>query len=101
MVDVDGMVGRLVQLMEDAHLTMGLGGGGEDGVAEMLLRDHLRAGEGEEDAARGNLLKGLRVQAGITLQRVVQGTSMLGKGGRVKDDEVVKPPPLRPPRGLL
>ena len=75
--------------MEDAHLTMGLGGSGEDGVAEMLLRHHLRAGEGEEDAARGYLLKGFRVQARVAFQSVVQGSAMLGKGGRVEDDKVV------------
>lgn len=89
MVYVDGMVGRLMQLMEDAHLTMGLGGSGEDGVAEMFLRHHLRAGEGEENAAGGNLFKGLRVESGVALQRIVQGSAMLGKGGRVENDKVV------------
>ena len=89
MVDVDGMVGGLVELMEDAHLTAGLSRCSEDGIAEMVFRNHLRTAEREEDAAGLDLLERLVVQAGIAFQGVVQGTAVLGEGGGIEDDQVV------------
>lgn len=89
MIDVDGVVGRLVQLMQDAHLALGQGSSREDGVAEMVLGNHLRTGERKEDATTLYLLKGLLVESRIPLQGIVQGTPVLGKGRRIKDDEVV------------
>ena len=41
MVDINRMVGGLMQLMEDAHLTASLSRRREDRIAEMVLRDHL------------------------------------------------------------
>ena len=86
MIDVDGMVGRLVQLVQDAYLAPCLGSSREDGITEMILRDHLRATECEKDATWLNHLHRLHIQTGITLEGVVQGTAVLGKGWRVKDD---------------
>ena len=40
-VDVNRMVTRLMQLMEDTHLTSSLGSCREDCITEMILRDHL------------------------------------------------------------
>ena len=51
MIDVDGMVGGLVQLMEDAHVAAALGSSREHRHAELVLGDRLRTGEGEEDAS--------------------------------------------------
>mgnify|MGYP007090440386 CR=1 FL=1 len=45
-VDVDGMVGGLVQLVQNAHVPAALRGGGEHGQAELVLVDGLRATEG-------------------------------------------------------
>ena len=42
MVDVDWVVGWLGELMQDAHRTTTLGGGSEDGEAELLFADGLR-----------------------------------------------------------
>lgn len=67
MIDVDGMVGGLMQLMEDAHTASCLGSGREDGITEMLLRDHLATAEREEDAAALDALEPLEIQARITL----------------------------------
>ncbi len=89
MIDVDGVVGGLVKLVEDAHATACLSCSGEDGSAELVLSDHLRAGEGEEDAAGGYLLKRLGIEPGIALQRIVEGTAVLGKGRRVEDNQIV------------
>ena len=89
MEDIDGMVGWLMELMEDAHIATGKSGGGKDGIAEIVLGHHLRTGEGEENAARTNLLEGLEIKTGITLQCIVKGTTVLGKCRGVEDDEVV------------
>ena len=51
MVDVDGMVGWLVQLMEDADFSLCHCCGSEDCHSELVLVDGLRAAEGEEDTA--------------------------------------------------
>lgn len=59
MVDVDRMVARLGELVKDAHAASALCGSGKHGVTEVLLVHHLRAGEGEEDAARTYLSKAL------------------------------------------
>ena len=42
MVDVDGVVGWLGELMQDAHRTTTLGCGGEDSEAELLFAYGLR-----------------------------------------------------------
>lgn len=89
MVDVDGMVGRLVKLMEDAHVAATLGGSGEDGEAELVLVDRLRARKGEDDAAGANLAEGDGVEARVAFNGVAQRVFVLGKGRRVEDDEVV------------
>ena len=41
-VDVDGVVGWLGELMQDAHRTTTLGGGSEDSEAELLFAYGLR-----------------------------------------------------------
>ena len=89
MEDVDGVIGGLVELMEDAHIAMGKGGGSEDRIAEIVLGDHLRAGEGEEDATWANLLECLHIQTGVALEGIMESSAVLGEGGRVEDDEVV------------
>lgn len=40
-IDVDGVVGRLVELVEDAHLASSLSRCGKHRLAEMLLAYHL------------------------------------------------------------
>lgn len=59
MVDIDGMVGRLMQLMKDTHAASALRGGSEHGGTEVVLAYHLRTTEREQDAARLDLLKAL------------------------------------------
>ena len=71
MIDVDGVIGRLMKLMQDAHLTLGKGCCREYRITEMVLRDHLRAREREENAALLNLLESFLIQARVSLQRIV------------------------------
>ena len=60
-VDVDGVVGWLVQLMKYAHVAPRLGCCGEHGCAELVFVDCLRATEGEQDATWLYLFKSLFV----------------------------------------
>ena len=62
MIDVDGVIGRLMQLMQDAHLTLGKGCCRKYRITEMVFRDHLRAREREEDATLLYLLESLLIQ---------------------------------------
>ena len=41
-----------------------------DSIAELILRNHLRATEGKKDAALLNTLQALYVQAGIALSLI-------------------------------
>ena len=66
-INVDRMVSRLCQLVQDAYATSGLGGGAEHGQAEVLLAYHLRAGEGEQDTSRLDLFESDGVQFAVTL----------------------------------
>ena len=89
MIDIDGMIGWLMQLMQDTHLTTCLGSSRKDGIAEMILGNHLRTTESKEDATRLDNLEGLVVQTGIALQRIMQRPTVLGKGRRIEDYQVV------------
>ena len=89
MIDVDGVIGRLMQLMQDTHLTLCKGCCRKYRIAEMVLRDHLRTREREENATLLNLLESLLIQAGVALQRIMQGTTMLGEGRWIENNEVI------------
>ncbi len=86
MVNVDRMISWLCQLMQDANTSTRLCGRTEHGEAEMLFVDHLRAGEGKQDATRLDLLESNRIQFTITLQGIPQYSLMLGESGRIEDD---------------
>ena len=89
MVYVDGMVGRLGELVQDAHAAPGLGGGGEYGQAELLAADGLRAGEGEDQAAGSHLGYAGGIEPLVAAQGIAQGRAVFGEGRRVQDDEVI------------
>ena len=89
MVDVDGMVGWLVKLMQDANLALCYCRSSKDGRAELVFVDGLRTAERKEDAARLYLLEGLGIELRIAAKGVVKGILVFGKGRRVEDDKVV------------
>ena len=91
-VDVDWMVSGLGELVEDADLAPCLSGSAEHGQPELFLADGLGAGKSEQDAARGDFLKSLGIEAAVTHQGVTQRALVLGKCRRVKDDEVIALP---------
>jgi Rod binding domain-containing protein len=41
MIDIDGVIRRLMQLMQDTHLAPCLSCSRKDGIAEMILRYYL------------------------------------------------------------
>lgn len=88
MVDIDGVVGRLRKLTNDAHLTASYSRRGEDGRAEEVTAYGLRAREGEEDASGANLLHSAGINLLIALRRITQHLVVLSKGWWVEDDEV-------------
>ena len=89
MINVYWVIGRLMELMEDSHPTPRLRGSSKDGLAEVILRHNLRATEGEEYSSMPNLLQALDIQSSISSETIAQSLAVLGKGRRVKDDEVV------------
>ena len=76
------MVRRLRQLVQDANVASRHGCCREDCRAKVFLADGLRTREGEQDAARLDLLECLDVQLAIALQSVAQGVAVLGEGRR-------------------
>ena len=83
------MIGWLMQLVQDANLSSCLGCCSKHSVAEIILGYHLRAAECEEDSTLLNSLQALHVQTGISLQRIAQRRTVLSKGRRIEDDEII------------
>ena len=83
------MIGRLVELMQDAHIAASLCSCRKDSIAEMILRDNLRTAERKENATRTNGLEAFHVKTGVTLERIMKGSAMLGECRRVEHDKVV------------
>ena len=67
MVDVDGMVSRLMQLMKYPDLSASLCSSRENSIAELLFRYDLRTAECEKNSAAFYLLKAFHIQASIAL----------------------------------
>ena len=70
MVDIDRMISRLCQLMQDAYTTAGLGGSTEYSQAEILFADNLRTGEGKQDTSRFDLFESDCIQFAVSLQSI-------------------------------
>ena len=89
MKNIDGMVGWLVQLVHDAHLSTSLSCCCEYGIAELVFGDNLTTAESKEQTTGLNTLKALGIKTGITLQCVVEGCTMLSKSRRVEYNKIV------------
>ena len=89
MVDIDGVVSRLMELVKDAHLAARLRRGRKDSTSELILAYRLRATECEQQSTLLDKTEPLGVQADISLESVVERGAMLGKGWRVKHHDVV------------
>lgn len=88
-VDVDGVIGWLVQTVENADTAAGLGGGGEHGEGKGLLVNDLRTAEREDQASGSDFGDRGGVQTLVGTEGVVQGTSVLGECRRIHDHQIV------------
>ena len=79
----------MCELMQDANRATTLCSSGEDGKAELLFADGLRAREGEEDATWSDLLEGEGIETCVATEGVADGIAMLSKCWWVENDEVV------------
>ena len=63
MEDINGMIGWLMELVENPDITSRLSGSREYSCAEIVFRHNLRTAECEEDSTRLYFLKRFLVQA--------------------------------------
>ena len=89
MIDVDGVVLRLVELVDDSHAAACLLGSREYRQAEHLLIHRLRAGEGEHQSARTHCRYALGIKPLVAAQGILDGVAVLGKSRWVEDNQVV------------
>ena len=89
MENIHGVVGACLEVAQHAHALAFHGGGGEDDGLEVIVRDGLGAGEGEEEAAGLDLLEGLAVEVAVSFDALLLHLVVLGEGGRVEHDKVV------------
>ena len=89
MIDVDWVVGGLVQLMEQSNLAMRKCSRREHSHAELFLTDGLRTAEGEEQTSRRHLLHCSSVQFGVALYCMSHSIAMLGKRRRIEDYQII------------
>ena len=88
-VDVHGMVRRLVEAVKDADAAAGFRSGGKDGKRKGFLVHHLGAAEGEHEAAWSHLGDGGGIESLVCPEGILQSSPMLGECGRVHYDKVV------------
>lgn len=89
MVDIDGMVSRLMQLMQDANMATALGCRSEYSQTELILVDCLRTTESENNASRLDFLKSYGVESCISFESIAKGFLVFGKSRRIENNEVV------------
>ena len=89
MVDIDRVIRRLMELVQDAHLATSLSCSSEDSVAEVVFCHHLTATEREKNTPRHNLFQSLGIEPCVSFQCIVQSPSVFCKSRRIEDDEVI------------
>ena len=66
MINIDRVIGRLMQLMQNTHTASALRRGSEYGKTELVFRHGLRTRESEEHTAQGYLLEGSGIETRVT-----------------------------------
>ena len=89
MVDVYRMIGWLVELVQNTNLSSGQRSSGKDRVTKVFFSNDLRAAECKKNAAAWHFLHRFLIQARIAFQRIMKCGPVLGKGRRIKDNQVV------------
>ncbi len=83
------MIGRLGELMQDAHTAASLGSSREYSEPELFLAHSLRAGESEDNASVAYLFESAGIDPLITTQRVAKRRTMFGECRRVEYYQIV------------
>ena len=76
------------QLAHYAHLLVGIGGSGKTDSLKVVVAHRLTATEGQHQPTGAYLLHRPLVDIAVAFQPLLQRAVVLGKGRRVKDDEV-------------
>ena len=87
MIDVDTVIGRLIQPVKDADRTAGLGRCGEDCKGKSLLVDHLGTAEGKHQTARTDLGDSCGIEPLVGPESSVERTPVLCESRRRPDDQ--------------
>ena len=77
------MIGGLVQLMQNAHMSPTLRRRRENGQAKLVLVDRLRTGESEDDATGSDFSERNGVESRVTFEGVAQRILVLGESRRI------------------
>ena len=88
MIDTNWVVHGMRQLAHDAHLLVGIGGCGETDSLKVVVAHRLTATEGQQQSTGAYLLHRPLVDIAVAFQSLLQAAVVLGKCGRVKNDEV-------------
>ena len=67
MINIYGVISRLVKLVKDTYIAPALSCGSEDGQPELVFVDGLRATECEQYSAGLNILHSFEIEARIAL----------------------------------
>ena len=89
MVNIDGMIRRLMQLVKNSDKASALCGSRKHSQPELFLIHGLRTTEGKQDAARFDFLKRFCIESGITFECISQDIFMFGKRRGIKYDKII------------
>ena len=89
MVNIDWMVGRLVELVQYSDAAARGGGGGENGRAEVVFCHYLTATESEHYSSRLDAAQRFGVQPCVSFQCVVQGGAVFRECRRIEYYKIV------------
>lgn len=89
MINIDSVICRLVQTVENSHTPAGLRRCRKHRKRKSLLIDHLRTTVSKHQSARSYLRYCRSIQSLICPERVFQSSPMLCESGRIHDDQII------------
>ena len=89
MIDVDTVIGRLIQPVKDADRTTGLGSCREDCKGKSLLVDHLGTAEGKHQTSRTDLGDCCGIEPLVGPESIVERPPVLCESRRIHDDQII------------
>ena len=89
MVDVDGVVGWLIEAVEYPHSAAALSRGGEDGESESLFVHYLRTAESKDEAAWFYLGNRRGIQTLIRPECIMEGAAMFRESRGIDNHQII------------